>query len=83
MKDKQIAAALKVTKIKAALGVTINLGDYQSARFDVGAEAEDDGTGFDQLKTLLKQRLDALVKDFGETNPLQLPEVADKEKKEA
>ncbi len=80
MKDKQIAAALKVTQIKAAIGVTINLGDYQSARFDVGAEAEDDGTGYDQLKTLLAQRLDALVKDFGETNPLQLPEDTSKKK---
>ena len=61
---------MKVKVIKVAMGVTINLGDFQFARFDVGLEAEDDGSGFDQAKVLVAQRLDSMVKEFGLVNPM-------------
>jgi hypothetical protein len=31
---------MKVTKIKVSIGRTINLGNYESARIDIGAEAD-------------------------------------------
>jgi len=34
---------MKITKIKVSIGRTINLGNYESARIDIGLEAEASG----------------------------------------
>jgi hypothetical protein len=49
-------------RIKLALGKTINLGNYQSARIDVGVEADVDDNNLpadimDELRIFLKSEL--------------------------
>lgn len=62
---------MTVKRIKMCLGVTINLGEYQSFRADVGAEADDDSRGYDQLKVLVTQRLTDVVEEFGLKMPIE------------
>lgn len=55
-------------KVKMAVGLTLNLGDYQSLRVDVGLERECDSkymeVEFDTMQTELSQQLEKAVEGF-------------------
>ncbi len=54
---------MKVRKITYSRGRTINLENFESLRFDMGAEAElDDGESFDVAYQALKSTIDAAVR---------------------
>lgn len=55
-------------KVKMAVGLTLNLGDYQSLRVDVGLERECDAKymedEFDNMQTELSKQLENAVQGF-------------------
>ena len=48
---------MKITKIKVSIGRTINLGNYESARIDIGAEADIKDEDFNKDLTMLHNAL--------------------------
>lgn len=53
----------KVTKISYRRGITLNVGDFESVRVDIEAEAEvEDGESFDDAFTILKEQVDESVR---------------------
>lgn len=77
---------MKIVKVTASHGVTVNLGDFQSARFDFSAEAEID-EGEDnlegsaeiagELQDWVAERVAEQVKEFDMTR-LTFPKKAKK-----
>lgn len=55
-------------RVKMAVGLTLNLGDYQSLRVDVGLERECDGKymedEFDTMQTELSKQLESAIQGF-------------------
>lgn len=55
-------------RVKMAVGLTLNLGDYQSLRVDVGLERECDAKymedEFDNMQTELSKQLENAVQGF-------------------
>ena len=56
MADKKMTA-------KLTLGYTINLGGYESARIDVGAEVEGDKENSEQVWKEVKEEVEQQLKD--------------------
>ncbi len=61
---------MEIKKVSASLGLTMNLGNYESARVDFSAEAEVDKEDnvdqtYDKLVDLLQRRLKAETEKFG------------------
>lgn len=55
---------MKVTKISVSRGATVNIGSYESARVDLGIEAED--TTFEEVDALVKAALAEAVEAIQE-----------------
>jgi hypothetical protein len=53
-------------RVKMAVGLTVNLGDYQSLRVDVGLERESDPKYLEEeMDTMQKELTDQLEKSVG------------------
>lgn len=54
---------MKVTKVTYIRGMTINLGDYESLRIDIGAEADVDvDEDFEEARGSLKKMVDSALR---------------------
>lgn len=52
-------------KISVSKGLTINLGNYESYKFEVRYESDEQEASFDALKQLVDQRVAELAMDAG------------------
>ena len=58
---------IKVVEITKSFGITVNMAEYEFARYDVGMKARIEGMDLKEANKQLKtQVLNALEKDYGD-----------------